>query len=55
MMPHLVFIVSHLDYLIQIVDTNSFLMTTSADPDHLASEKKPSDLDIQYLQRQDLG
>ena len=36
-MPHPLLVFSQLDYLIQVVDTKSHLMTNSADPDHLFS------------------
>ena len=38
-MPRPLLIFSQSDYLIQIVDTNSQLMTNSADPDQLASSE----------------
>ena len=46
-MPHPLLIFCQSDYLVQIVDTKSYLMTNSADPDHLTS-----DLDIHCLQKQ---
>ena len=56
-MPRPLLIFSQSDYLFQVVANRykfTYLMTNSADPDQLASLlKKPTDLDLHCLQRQD--
>ena len=48
--PLLIF--SQSDYLIPVVDTNSYTMTSSEEPDQY---QKPADLDLDCLQRQGIS
>ena len=54
-MPHPLLIVSQSDFLVKVVDTNSHAERQIVQLQISWLLQKPSDLDLHYLQRQDIS